>query len=260
MCSLFSYVCQFCREMVLFVSLLIISSLHLSGAMESRIIGGNEAKPHSRPYMVSFQMDNEHKCGGMLITENYVLTSAHCLNGYEPSGGKKLEVLLGAHNISRKEPSQQRIRVEKYIMHPSYKEGQKDRSYDVMLLKLETKAKVNKYVNFHALPKKNKTIPAHQKCSIAGWGIKGSGEHQASDVLLEVTLKVQFNFECKNSWRDYFDSMCMICTASNGIRAFCQVLNSVTAHSLKAVLYCTLHVMVFLKIVATVDQMLRNTC
>ncbi|XP_017562036.1 granzyme F-like isoform X2 [Pygocentrus nattereri] len=189
MCSLFSYVCQFCREMVLFVSLLIISSLHLSGAMESRIIGGNEAKPHSRPYMVSFQMDNEHKCGGMLITENYVLTSAHCLNGYEPSGGKKLEVLLGAHNISRKEPSQQRIRVEKYIMHPSYKEGQKDRSYDVMLLKLETKAKVNKYVNFHALPKKNKTIPAHQKCSIAGWGIKGSGEHQASDVLLEVTLK-----------------------------------------------------------------------
>ncbi|XP_036431430.1 granzyme B-like isoform X2 [Colossoma macropomum] len=192
------------------------------GTMESAIIGGKEAKPHSRPYMVSFQVNKEHKCGGMLITKNYVLTSAHCLNGYESSGKKHLEVLLGAHNISRKESSQQRIKVEKYIKHPSYKEAQNDRSYDIMLLKLKTKAKMNKYVDVIVLPKKNETIPANQKCSIAGWGIKVPGKHQASNVLQEVTLKVQFNFECKNLWKDYFDSMRMICTASDGKRAFCQ--------------------------------------
>jgi len=55
------------------------SCLIITGGLESRIVGGREVKPHSRPYMASLQYKRQHKCGGMLIKDDYVLTSAHCL-------------------------------------------------------------------------------------------------------------------------------------------------------------------------------------
>ncbi len=56
-----------------------VSLVFVTGGMESSIIGGKEAKPHSRPYMASILRDKQHTCGGMLIREDYVLTAAHCL-------------------------------------------------------------------------------------------------------------------------------------------------------------------------------------
>ncbi|KAB5576870.1 hypothetical protein PHYPO_G00203480 [Pangasianodon hypophthalmus] len=202
------------------ISLLVLSVLPLCGAMESGIIGGNEAKPHSRPYMVSFQINKKHMCGGMLIRSDYVLTAAHCVDNIEYSGKDQLEVVLGAHNINlKKEPQQQRIQVQKHIKHPCYK--QEARPNDIMLLKLKSKAKLNKFVKVIALPKKNENLPALQKCSIAGWG-KTEQNSAESSVLREVTLKVLNNSKCENLWQNYFDTDSMICTVSDGNKAFCQ--------------------------------------
>ncbi|XP_066497382.1 granzyme B(G,H)-like isoform X2 [Hoplias malabaricus] len=172
--------------------------------------------------MVSLQFNKQHTCGGMLIRRDFVLTSAHCVDACGLSGKKRLEAVLGAHNISQKEQSQQRIQVKKWIKHPSYQECQNNWSFDIMLLKLKTKAKITKAVNLIALPEENDNIPANQKCSIAGWGMTVPDKHRASNVLKEVTLKLQFSFECKNIWKDYFDSKRMICSVSDGKRAFCQ--------------------------------------
>ncbi|KTG07138.1 hypothetical protein cypCar_00017685 [Cyprinus carpio] len=187
----------------------------ITGGLESGIVGGKEVKPHSRPYMASLQYRRQHKCGGMLISDDYVLTSAHCLD----KTTSFLEVVLGAHNISQNEDSQQIIQVDKYIKHPKYEnEGL---TYDIMLLKMKTKAVRNEFVDVIELPKNKEDIPAHVECSIAGWGKKKPGG-RASDVLWEVSLKLQFSFECKNKWKHHFNSEKMICSVSDGKRAFCQ--------------------------------------
>ncbi|KAL3970191.1 acyl-coenzyme A thioesterase 7 [Sarotherodon galilaeus] len=182
----------------------IFLQVSLTGAAESGIVGGKEAKPHSRPYMASIQYQAQHSCGGILIREDFVLTAAHCK--YDNRG--PCTVVLGAHDISKKEKSQQRIKVAKYYRHPKFN-GKYD--YDIMLLKLEKNATLNKYVKTTGLPKKNGKIPANIKCYVAGWGRTGKNM-PASNVLKEATEKMQFSNECKSIWQAYFNSNQMICT------------------------------------------------
>uniref|UniRef100_A0A4W4GWD6 trypsin n=1 Tax=Electrophorus electricus TaxID=8005 RepID=A0A4W4GWD6_ELEEL len=156
----------------------LLSFLTLSGAMETGIVGGKEVKKHSRPYLVSVQQHGSHKCGGILIRKDFVLTAAH--------------FVLGAHNIQKREKSQQRIKVIKNIWHPKYKkytdEGDwRNLSVDIMLLKLKSNAKLDKFVKALALPSKNNKPPVNVKCTIAGWGMRNPGG-KTSDVLYETSV------------------------------------------------------------------------
>ncbi len=54
------------------------STISLSAHVNVGIVNGTEAKPHSRPYMVSLQKSRRHVCGGFLISDRLVLTAAHC--------------------------------------------------------------------------------------------------------------------------------------------------------------------------------------
>nr|XP_048676579.1 granzyme B-like [Caretta caretta] len=99
-----------------------------SGTWAGEIIGGWEAKPHSRRYMAYLEIqDGQVKkiCGGFLVKTNFVLTAAHCQ-------GDKITVKLGAHNISEQERSQQKIPVHHQIPHQQY--DKKTLNNDIMLL------------------------------------------------------------------------------------------------------------------------------
>ncbi|XP_068390744.1 granzyme B-like isoform X2 [Eschrichtius robustus] len=109
--------------------LLLLAFLLPPRAKAGEIIGGHEAKRHSRPYMAFLQFwdqDDRKRCGGFLIREDFVLTAAHCW-------GSSLNVTLGAHNIKVRERTQQVIPVRKAIPHPDY--NKKNYSNDIMLLK-----------------------------------------------------------------------------------------------------------------------------
>ncbi|CAF5092637.1 unnamed protein product, partial [Rotaria sp. Silwood1] len=49
----------------------------------AKIIGGEEAIPFSWSMIVSIRLNNfdEHSCAGTILTESYILTSAHCVAG-----------------------------------------------------------------------------------------------------------------------------------------------------------------------------------
>ncbi len=52
--------------------------ISLLASVQVGIVNGTESKPHSRPYMVSIQRNKEHICGGFLVSEQFVMTAAHC--------------------------------------------------------------------------------------------------------------------------------------------------------------------------------------
>ncbi|EMP26403.1 Granzyme B [Chelonia mydas] len=170
-------------------------------AWAGEIIGGKNAKPHSRPYMAYLDIQRRNKlinCGGFLVAENFVLTAAHCQ-------GDKITVKLGAHNISKQERSQQEIPVCRQILHPQY--DSETTNNDIMLLQLAETVKLNKWVKTIPLPRTNKREKPGTKCSVAGWGrTSKQSESAPATTLQEANLKVLEDDVClKNPDVTYYD-------------------------------------------------------
>ncbi|XP_004477526.1 granzyme H-like [Dasypus novemcinctus] len=183
--------------------LFLLAFLLAPAADAGKIIGGHEAKPHSRPYMAFIQYVNKGKwnlCGGFLIQENFVLTAAHCF-------GSSINVTLGAHNRRVQENTQQHIPVRKAIRHPDYDEN--TLSNDIMLLQLERKAKWTAAVRPLSLPRSQAQVRPGQVCSVAGWGWVAVGI--STTTLQEVQLTVQEDRVCQSTFPGLYNKDTQIC-------------------------------------------------
>ncbi|KAM7321504.1 hypothetical protein ACRRTK_019596 [Alexandromys fortis] len=192
--------------------LILLTFLLPLGAGAEKIIGGHEVKPHSRPYMVFVEFvnidGNRSRCGGFLIKDNFVLTAAHCM-------GRAMRVTLGAHNLMIKEKTQQIIPVAKAIPHPGY--NNKTYRNDIMLLKLEKKAKRTKAIKPLNLPRRKVQVKPGDVCSVAGWG-RMDPEGNYSNTLQEVELTVQKDQECMSRFPRFYTKAIEICVGDPKIK------------------------------------------
>ncbi|XP_031217449.1 granzyme E-like [Mastomys coucha] len=141
-------------------------------------------------------------CGGFLVQDNFVLTAAHC-NG--SSLHSSMIVKLGAHNLAVQEKTLQIIPVAKAIPHPAY--NHMDHTNDIMLLKLESKAKRTKAVRPIKLPRHHAQVKPGQECHFAGWGNISINATKGSARLQEAELIIQEDEECKKRFRHYFNTI-----------------------------------------------------
>ncbi|XP_068090191.1 mast cell protease 1A-like [Hyperolius riggenbachi] len=172
------------------------------GKFQHKIIGGHEAKPHSRPYMAHLQIGHVF-CGGSLIDPGWVLSAAHCHGD--------ITVTLGAHDISQAENSQQIFGVKSYHVHPEYDDESPVPFNDVMLLQLTSKAELNRYVQPIALPTSTRDLPQNIHCSIAGWGL--IDKIHTTDKLFETNVTTVSRRLCKRYYPELSDGM--ICAGSS---------------------------------------------
>ncbi|XP_059954178.1 cathepsin G-like [Mesoplodon densirostris] len=182
--------------------LLLVVFLLPPSARAGQIIGGQEARPHSHPYMAYVQIQTPVGltiCGGFLVREDFVMTAARCL-------GSQINVILGVHNVTSFEWTQQRIQVLRAIPHPRY--NQRNNQNDIMLLQLRSRVRRNRAVRPVALPQTQNRLSPATLCTVAGWGLLGL--NRTTDTLQDVQLTVQRNVECYSRF-DFYTGKRQIC-------------------------------------------------
>lgn len=65
---------------------------------ETKIVGGDEIDISSVPWQVSIQIDGHHHCGGVIVSELWVLSAAHCTAWFTPS---EMKVRVGSSSWDR---------------------------------------------------------------------------------------------------------------------------------------------------------------
>ncbi|XP_006868535.1 PREDICTED: plasminogen-like isoform X2 [Chrysochloris asiatica] len=150
-----------------------------------RVVGGCVANPHSWPWQISLRTRfGQHFCGGTLISPEWVLTAAHCLE--RSSRPSSYKVILGAHKEMKLEADVQEIEVAKLFVQPA--------RADIALLKLSRPAIINDIVIPACLPPPNYVVADRTECYITGWGdTKGT---YGAGLLKEAQLPVIENKVC----------------------------------------------------------------
>ncbi|XP_075223399.1 uncharacterized protein LOC142325474 [Lycorma delicatula] len=163
------------------------------------IVGGTDTDIGEFPHMAAIGFRSgvsiSWNCGGTLISDQYVLTAAHCTYSID---GQPVKVRLGDWNLKTSDDIQsEEYRIDKIVVHPQYS---RSKHYnDVALLKLDSRVQFKKTIRPACLFDKNQ-IPVN-KATATGWG-RTETVGAKSNILKKVELPIVPNNECNRMYSD----------------------------------------------------------
>uniref|UniRef100_A0AC34Q429 Peptidase S1 domain-containing protein n=1 Tax=Panagrolaimus sp. JU765 TaxID=591449 RepID=A0AC34Q429_9BILA len=190
----------------------------------TRIVGGTEAIPYSWPWQAEICRDNgsgscNFICGGSVIAKKWIMSAAHCVNGYTDQPGK-FGIRVGIFDYrDNTEPGAMFFNVTEIHMHPKFGSPQ-HHSHDISLLKLAGKITFNNHIQPVCIPKSVANIVHTGKSAwVTGWGATFEGG-PAIGKLRQVLVPFLDQSECKKIYGTSIDQT-QECAGGQGVDA-CQ--------------------------------------
>ena len=155
------------------------------------IVGGNTATDGEFPFLVRLYIDiggSSYLCGGSLLSDTWVITAAHCLDGAPVSG---VSIRAGSN---QKSSGGERVYADQLFLHPDYDPATSD--HDIALIELTSAVTAPKTGTIDRLTSNESTaMPEGSPVWVAGWGTTSSGGNTSED-LLKVSVNVSYPSSC----------------------------------------------------------------
>ncbi|XP_008115752.1 serine protease 27 isoform X2 [Anolis carolinensis] len=197
----------FCAPFVLF--LLLMRGAENSSAQTvcgqpqvplARILGGSKAKVGAWPWQVSLRKNREHICGGSLISNQWVVTAAHCFDG--PLNPAEYQVNLGEYELPKPSPSMVSASISEIIVHPYY--AGLGLSADIALMKLKEPVQFSQTILPICLPNSSDpdSFSSGMTCSATGWGAFIREKGLIARILQEIEIQIVDIEECNKRYQN----------------------------------------------------------
>lgn len=184
---------------------------------DERIAGGvTAAGPKDYPYYVAVTVKDQHKCGGFIYNDRFILTAASCINGFQPID---VTVTVGAYSLIVPDPDEQYIPALSLKPHESFNlTGHLEN--DIGLIQLGRPVVFDAvnvwFLHYDDVSDVDKTA------IVMGWGaINDGGLPYASRLRVASQMIDDTNFnKCGSYSTDEFNSNYMICAVPDDAGEF----------------------------------------
>ncbi|XP_038190293.1 chymotrypsin-C [Arvicola amphibius] len=191
----------------------------VSPNLSTRVVGGEDAVPHSWPWQISLQYLRDgvwrHTCGGSLITERHVLTAAHCI-----SETLTYRVALGKNDLTvEDEEGSVYADVDTIYVHekwnPIFVRN------DIAIIKLANPVELSDTIKVACLPEEGVVLPQDYPCYVTGWGRLWT-DGPIADVLQQGLQPIVNHATCSRwDWWFLMVSKSMVCAGGDGVISAC---------------------------------------
>lgn len=162
-----------------------------------RIVGGAPVVDHPKySYSVAYLIQHNGRlhfqCGGSVLTENYILSAAHCVRNKEGEGAIRAGSL-------KKEAGGELVNIRKTISHDKF--NRERIVYDFALFLLETPLQLSSTISTIDLPPPDMKIPNGGTFTVTGWGMLAE-DSVSSNNLRAVELRKIREKVCQLVYRE----------------------------------------------------------
>ncbi|XP_073491620.1 serine protease 33-like [Aquarana catesbeiana] len=159
-----------------------------SPLVSSRIVGGTDALDGEWPWQVALidkEANGEYLCGGSLISPEWVMTAAHCIQ--KPIQVSNYKIYLGMYKLGVISSHTVVANVRNIIVNRNFtSDGDPG---DIALVQLATPVTYTQYIMPICLPSSTTTFPCGTECWVTGWGTRSyGGDVIKNGVLQEVMV------------------------------------------------------------------------